>query len=265
MIIRGEDHLSNSASQAALYYACNKPIPSFFHLPLICSATGKKLSKRDFGFSLSDLQNAGYLPQAIVNYIGLLGHSFTQEIMDLETLAQAIPFNEQSPKNSVRYDVEKLRWINHAWIQKVSIEELAKHVTPFLQKTPMACSDYMEKHLPRILEIIRPNLQTLADVPALIDFITNPPTSYDPTMLAQHNAQALAPLLQTLATAQSTEQFMEQIKILPSKEEKKNFFVLIRLAITGQPQGLGIKELMQLMPYNEIQNRIRHLHKSITD
>ena len=72
-VIRGEDHLTNTANQAALYEIFGVKIPTFWHLPILCNAEGKKLSKRDFGFSLTDLMNAGYLHEAIDNYLAIIG------------------------------------------------------------------------------------------------------------------------------------------------------------------------------------------------
>jgi len=74
-VIRGEDHLSNTACQAALYHAFNFPLPIFWHMPILINTDGKKLSKRDFGFSLRDLKAAGYLPQAIATtWLSLADH-----------------------------------------------------------------------------------------------------------------------------------------------------------------------------------------------
>ena len=124
-VIRGEDHLTNTASQAALYEIFGVPIPIFWHLPILCNAEGKKLSKRDFGFSLTDLINAGYLHEAIDNYLAIIGGgAFEQEIMTLEELAQKLNFEHIHSTGHVRYDVEKLRWLNHKWIAKLAPQDL---------------------------------------------------------------------------------------------------------------------------------------------
>ncbi len=261
MVIRGEDHLSNSASQAALYHACNKQLPTFFHLPLVCSADGKKLSKRDFGFSLSDLQNAGYLPQAINNYIALLGHSFPEEIMDLATLAQVIPFNEQSPKNSVRYDSQKLRWINHAWIQRLSIKELTERVVPFLTAV-FPNAPFEKSQLAQLLEIIRPNLETLTDAVELLGFVAKPPENIPAALLIEYQLKELTTLLKELAEAPTIDAFRQALKTLPQKDQKKNFFVLVRLALTAKPHGIGIQELTNMLPHDEMQRRIQVLYNT---
>ena len=94
-IFRGEDHLSNTGVQAALYEAFSAPLPLFWHLPIMSNAEGKKLSKRDFGFSLNDLRTAGFLPEAIDNYLAIIGGgTFTQEIMSLEELAKNLDFSK---------------------------------------------------------------------------------------------------------------------------------------------------------------------------
>ena len=91
-VIRGEDHLSNTANQAMLFDAFSCKLPFFWHLPIMCSKDGKKLSKRDFGFSLDDLKNAGFLPEAIANYLALTGNSFAEEVQDLHELAKNYNF-----------------------------------------------------------------------------------------------------------------------------------------------------------------------------
>ena len=83
-VFRGEDHLTNTALQAALYEIFDAPLPIFLHMPILCNTEGKKLSKRDFGFSLRDLKKAGFTHEAIVNYLAIIGGSFEQEIMALD-------------------------------------------------------------------------------------------------------------------------------------------------------------------------------------
>src|SRR5205823_453313 len=96
-ILRGEDHMTNSACQIPLYQAFGLEIPTFYHLPIICNSEGKKLSKRDFGFSLDDLHNAGFIPEAICNYLAIIGGSFKEELMDFDTLAATLKFDISSP------------------------------------------------------------------------------------------------------------------------------------------------------------------------
>ena len=88
-ILRGEDHLTNTVGQLTIMQALGHTFPIFWHLPILCNTTGKKLSKRDQGFSLEDLKNEGFLPQAILNYLGIIGASFEKEILTLGFLIMA--------------------------------------------------------------------------------------------------------------------------------------------------------------------------------
>ncbi len=260
MVIRGEDHLSNSASQVALYDVLNKPLPKFFHLPLVCSAEGKKLSKRDFGFSLNDLKEAGYLPQAICNYVALLGHSFEEEILSLPQLAEQTPFDTSSPKSSVRYDADKLLWINHKWIQLLSIEELITWTKPFLD-TAYGISLSQEDYS-KLIGIIQPNMQTLQDAVTLLAFVFKAPAAIDPNTLETHHYEKLQDVLRALTKTTNTEEFLAIIAEQCPKEEKKHLFALIRSALTGNDQGIGIKDLLTMLPFEESVTRLNMLTKT---
>ena len=127
-VFRGEEHLSNTAGQAALYGAFQKPLPTYWHLPLLCNANGKKLSKRDFGFSLRDLKNEGFTPEAILNYLAIIGGSYQEEIMSFDELANTIDLAHPAKTGSITYDVEKFRWVNRKWIERYTPEELYSYV-----------------------------------------------------------------------------------------------------------------------------------------
>ncbi len=260
MVIRGEDHLSNSASQVALYNAYNKAAPKFFHLPLVCSAEGKKLSKRDFGFSLNDLKEAGYVPQAICNYVALLGHSLEEEILSIEELAAVIPFDSNSPKSSVKYDAEKLLWINHKWIQRMPLDELIQRALPFLQKQFPEAQENLRLHT--LIEKIRPNMQTLNDAPNLLEFFYRAPQTFSKELIREHHITTLTPALEQLANATSDEIFFETTKTACSKEEKKHLFALIRIALTGNAHGIGIKDLVEMLSLSEAKHRILYFLQS---
>lgn len=92
-VFRGEDHLTNTAVQVYMYETFGAEPPVFWHLPIIGNAQGKKLSKRDFGFSLTDLKNAGYLPEALANYLAIVGHSVEHELMDMKQLIDTFNFS----------------------------------------------------------------------------------------------------------------------------------------------------------------------------
>ena len=163
-VIRGEDHLTNTAGQAALYQAFGIELPIFWHLPIIANAHGQKLSKRDFGFSLNDLRHAGYLPEAICNYLAMIGGgSFAKEIMTLDELAQAMNFENLHATGFIRYDVEKLRWLNHKWIQQVPINDLVYRSMQFLMPSYPQAAEVKPEKLVQLIEAVKSEMAILAD------------------------------------------------------------------------------------------------------
>ena len=215
-VFRGEDHQSNTAGQAALYQAFGAPLPVFWHMPMLCNIDGKKLSKRDFGFSLHDLRNAGYLSEAINNYLAILGSSYEQEIMNLEELTKAFNFEQTHASGNIKYDVEKLRWVNHQWIQKLDLIELAQRIKPFLVAAYPAAEKINAKKLAELLQILKTDLYTLADAVQVLKFYFVVPDISPAAIEACVSPENLAPLKQfiqeILPTINTSEAFVTSLK-----------------------------------------------------
>ena len=255
-VLRGEDHMTNTASQIPLYQFFNAPIPIFYHLPIICNIDGKKLSKRDFGFSLDDLHKGGFLPEAICNYLAIIGGSFKDEIMDFDTLARTIRFDPSSPTGTIKYDVEKLRWFNHQWINRLTVEELVNRCLPFLQEQfPNAITD---KKLPELVARIQPDMNTLHDAVEMLSFYFIEPKP-SPEILELHGYNGYAPLLQTLEKhVDDPQRYLDALKNV-CKEKNiavKELFALVRVLLTGQPQGLSVKDLLIMLGADEAKKRL---------
>ena len=267
-IFRGEEHISSTALQAALYQAFDVAIPVFWHLPIICNADGKKLSKRDFGFSLHDLKAEGYLPQAIVNYLAILGGSFEQEIMPLTQLTHAIDFEKDASAGYIRYDVEKLRWMNHKWMMLLPVEELAAQCRPFLEKAYASAADITNLQLAELIKPIRDELIILSDVAPTLKFYFEKP-QIDPTLVAAHNFAAYHEVWHKITndytTVASADEFLAGIKqtCKDANLPLKDLFILIRIALTGKEQGIGIKELLHMLPHETIIKQLEHLMHSM--
>jgi len=263
-IFRGEEHISSTALQAAMYQAFDAAIPIFWHFPIICNAEGKKLSKRDFGFSLDDLKREGFLPQAIVNYLAILGGSFEQEIMPLTELAQAIDFEKDASAGFIKYDVEKLRWINHKWMTLLPIEQIAHRSRTFLEQAYPAAAALSDLQIAELIQPIREELVTLADaVPALKFYFEKP--QIDPALVRAHNFTAYHQILHTIINdynqVTSADEFLTGIKqsCKDANLPLKDLFIIIRIALTGQEQGIGIKELLHMLPHEMIIKQLEHL------
>ncbi len=261
-VFRGEDHLSNTAGQAALYFAFEAPLPIFWHMPILCNIDGKKLSKRDFGFSLHDLKDAGFLPQAINNYLAICGSSYEQEIMDLKQLAHAINFDNPHTTGKIKYDVEKLRWVNHQWINKLSAARLAQVAKPFLGAVYPAAEKLDAKTLEQILQIIKTDLYTLKDVPDALGFYFEQPeiskVSFEAAIATDHLSVITELIKNNLGNIEESEAFLSNLKSA-SKDQNiplRELFRFLRLALMGAINGPSIHDLIAILGPSEAKSRI---------
>lgn len=265
-VIRGEDHLTNTAGQAALYDAFGIPLPVFWHLPIIGNAQGQKLSKRDFGFSLNDLRNAGFLPEAIDNYLAIIGGgTFEQEIMSSNELAQAINFDNLHSTGQIRYDVEKLRWMNHKWINKIDNDELVKRCLPFVHAAYPQAQEMDRNKLASLIIGIKTDLVTLADVADTLSFFFKRPVISN-EILHEHMTEAEKIEINKLIAhhidlIETPQEFIDALKN-GAKEKKigmKALFSYIRLALTNTVHGPALPEIIRMLGSQESKERLRSI------
>lgn len=261
-VLRGEDHISNTPCQVALYQALGGTTPTFWHMPVICNTEGKKLSKRDFGFSLRDLKNGGYLPEAILNYLAIIGASFTQEIMDLATIIKSIDFGKLHATSAIRYDVEKLMWVNHQWLAKLAIKQLAELGLPFLEKQFPQVNNLNQELLFKLIALVQPELKTLHDLPATLGFYFVAPHVTQETLAELASQEIIDSCLmifkENIEYVNDAEIFYK--KVSEGAKEKtlplKAVWQLLRTLLTGSSHGLGIKELLNILGPEESKKRI---------
>ena len=263
-IFRGEDHLSNTAGQAALYTIYKLKLPVYYHLPIICNIDGKKLSKRDFGFALDDLQNAGYLPEAILNYLTIIGGgAFQEEIMPIDVLAQAYDFNNVHSTGHIRYDVEKLRWINHKWIERLEPATLTTYCKPFIIAAYPQAEILNDETITMLIQTIKSDLISLKDVVHLLNFYFNAPENSE-ALLKEHIPHEVmtdikAIIAKHLPEMDDAKLFVENIK----REAKltsvsiKHLFTYVRIALMDSPQGPGIVELITMLGTEQARKRLQ--------
>lgn len=263
-VIRGEDHLTNTAGQAALYQALGCELPLFWHLPIMVNTEGKKLSKRDFGFSLEDLKKDGFLPEAICNYLTIIGGSFETELGTKEQLASSFPFNTLHASGQITYDLEKLRWINHHWIMKLSTESLAVLARPFLiARYPAAAMLANEKYI-QLIGLIKLEVKTLNEVADKLAFFFERPALSQELFAYYGLIQVYTVMSTWIAQNQSccsTDDIADYTKKMQdyAKEQgigTKSFFTFIRVVLTGKAEGLGVKDLAIALGVAEYKNRL---------
>jgi glutamyl-tRNA synthetase len=263
-IFRGADHLSNTANQAALFHAINAPLPTYWHLPILVNLEGKKLSKRDFGFSLRDLKDAGFLPEAVANYVSIIGGSFKDEIMPLDVLAANFNFDAINSSSHITYDLEKLKWVNKSWINRYSPEQLTAQCTPYLVEAyGDKASNLDQATLTNLIQTIKSELTTTHDVVNALEFYFTQPqvTIVDiEACIPQASYNALKSVITEHKNLllSNEQEFASQIKIAAKNIglSLKELFWFLRLAMMGKTNGPGIHELVTMLHGPEALKRI---------
>jgi glutamyl-tRNA synthetase len=164
-VIRGEDHLSNTALQLMLYRAFGFEPPSFAHHSLILGKDRAKLSKRHGSVSIGEFRKQGFLPEALINYLGLLGSSFTdaKEVLSREEMIAGFAL-ERASKSGAIFDEEKLRWLNAIYIRNIKTEDLVGRLKPFLEKSGFKNEVINSEWFKEIIELVKTDFTTLADI-----------------------------------------------------------------------------------------------------
>ncbi len=165
-VIRGEDHIANTAKQILLYEAFEAPVPEFAHTPLILNQDGKKLSKRDGVTSIDDFRKMGFLPEAMVNYMTLLGWTFpdsTQEIFTLSEAAKEFDLDRVN-KAGAKFDWDKLDWINSQYLHEMPADKLVDLLIPYWQEAGYSVDKMDRSWLEILTGLTAPSLTRLTDV-----------------------------------------------------------------------------------------------------
>ena len=266
--IRGEDHLSNTARQAALYTAAGKELPLYWHMPILCNIDGKKLSKRDFGFSLRDLKEAGFLPEAINNYLAITGGSYKKEIMCMEDLIKTINFDNPSTTGQIKYDVEKLRWVNHKWLCNLPTQKVAHLCRPYLEEVYDVVRTMNDEQVEELVGHIQKELVTLQDVVQLLAFYFDEPhhnADIARTLLPADKKDTFKACISDAIPLTCINDFLTRVKTCAQDNEIgfKGAFSFIRYALTGSVNGPGVKELMNMLSLDVVNARLKTTLDSI--
>ena len=265
-VMRGVEYLSSTPKYNHLYRAMDWEIPQYIHLPVVMKDKQRKLSKRHGDASFDDFLKKGYLKEAILNYIALLGWSpgTEQEIFTLDELAEAFSLEGLS-KSSAIFDVEKLTWMNAQYIRALSKEDFIERAMPYFEQAGVAHFD-----LGLIAELIQPRLERMDEIPGKLGFLTELPEFS--TELYAHkkmktDAEAAKPVLHAaLALLEqqsdySLEALKESLAALVTELGLKNGQVLwpLRIAITGsEVTPGGAVEAACLLGKTETLRRLRH-------
>jgi len=251
-VIRGEEHLSNTPYQLMLVDALGYERPTAYaHMPLILASDGSKLSKRKHPeANLILFRDRGYLPEALLNYLALLGWNpgTVQEIFTFDELVQAFSFGRVQHAGA-RFDWEKLNWINGEWIRRLSDDELAERLQPFV---PLLDRETIRRAVPAL----KTRLPTLAQAVDYLDYLWSDPSppSLDPET-AQRVRMAIDALKSTQWQPESIESALEEA-IARSGVSKGKFYNPLRDALTGKKVALPIHYAFALLPKEKALSRL---------
>jgi glutamyl-tRNA synthetase len=253
-VVRGEDHLSNTPKQLLVLEALGARPPLYAHLPLLHGMDGKKLSKRHGAASVQELRDAGFLPEALRNYLALLGWGAEDDQTILSTRQLIEQFTiERVSKNPARFDHQKLRWLNGRYIRELSVDDLTARLETFTGRTGLRAA----------VEISREKMQTLADFWPLAGFIFDGPAD-DPAArdkwLDDDGRAALRQARDALErvdpfTVEAVQAALEAV-VVARDVKPKQVFQPIRVALAGRAISPGIFETLAVLGREESLRRI---------
>ncbi|MEE1109325.1 MAG: glutamate--tRNA ligase [Lachnospiraceae bacterium] len=264
-VVRGNEYLSSSPKYNLLYEAFGWEVPTYVHCPLITDENHAKLSKRSGHSSFEDLLELGLLPEAIVNYVALLGWSpeDNEEILSLDQLIEKFDYRKINKSPAV-FDMGKLRWMNGEYIKRMDEEEYLKRALPVIEKTVTKVADKKA-----LAELAKSRIETFNDIPELLGFFEEVP-EYD-ISLYTHKKMKTTPeisldvLKKVLPVLENTEDYTNDalyaLLVDFAKENGlKNGQVMwpVRTAVSGKAQTPGgATQLMELLGKEESIARIR--------
>jgi glutamyl-tRNA synthetase len=262
-VVRGEDHLSNTPRQLLVLAALGGEPPSYAHLPLLHGPDGKPLSKRHGAVSVQELERAGYLPEAVRNYLALLGWGYdeTTTFFTTEQLVERFRLDRVSRSPAV-FDEQKLRWMNGQYVRELPPEELAARLRDYLRERGDPAAD--DPRLERAVAAVREKISTLAEFSSLVGFAFRPleldERAWDKVMKGDRVVEALQRVRDSLAAIEGFEEpeveraLREVVAELGTKPGE--VFQPLRVAITGKTVSAGVFESLVLLGREETLARI---------
>jgi len=266
-VIRGEDHISNTFKQILIYEALGAEVPKFGHLGMILAPDRSKLSKRHGATAVSDFVKDGYLTEALINFVALLGWapSDSEEVKSVEKIAEDFRIHEISSSNSI-FEYDKLKWMNSHYIKMLPMDELKKHLAPYLEKYDL--SQLTDEQFTRMIEVTREPLTLLSDITDAVTYFFGDSVEIEP--------QVQTEVLDTDISQDVLKAYLEQSKdweyVEENLHEKLEVFRgdfkakgikpkvtmwAIRAAVTGRTRGADMTAILAILGKDKVEKRIK--------
>lgn len=270
LILRGDDHISNTPKQILFYQALGIEPPQFGHMPLIMGADGAKLSKRHGGVSVEEYRKEGFLPEALANYLILLGWS-PGEDREILSLNEAVNLFDISAMNDaqVKFDLQKLRWMNGEYIMRKKAEDLLPLVRSQLSTAGFELSGVTDDYLSKIIDLYKIRIKTVHEFIGLADFFFTDNFSVEPEArqsdLTEKNTENIKHLADRLSAFDdfTKENIEKACRSLAEEKGVKPATIIhaARLALTGKTKGAGLFEIMEILGKEKSLRRMRDIKK----
>lgn len=271
-VIRAEEHLSNTPRQLMIYDALRFKRPEFAHISLILGSDRQKMSKRHGATSLMQYREMGYLPEALFNFLSLLGWSpeGEEQVLNATRIAEAFTL-ERVAKSPAVFDLEKLNWMNGIYIRQLDVDDLAVRVKPYLLSSPYAeqIEALPPEHYRLLVAMLQDRLVCLSDIvpesAVLFDAVTYSPEALealhgDSTLLVlEAFRDSLPESLEPQAIKQQLKSITKQHKLKP-----KDVFMPLRCALSGQTHGPELPGLITIWGKEQTLERIQNSLKILT-
>ena len=266
-IIRGEDHISNTFKQILIYEALGAEVPRFGHLGMILAPDRSKLSKRHGATAVSEFVENGYLTEALINFVALLGWapSDGSEIKPVDEIAADFRIGEISSSNSI-FEYDKLRWMNGHYIKALSIEELKSKLLPYLRQYDL--TQLTDEQFTRMVEITREPLVLLSDITDAVPYFFGDTVEVEPEVKAEVldidvSQQVLKSFAEQAKEWEFDEEVLhEKLEIFRGEFKEKGIkpkqtMWAIRAAVTGRTKGADMTATLAILGRDKVLSRVK--------
>ncbi len=252
-VVRGEDHLSNTASQYLLYKALGFTPPQFAHHSLLLAPDRTKLSKRHGAVSVEEYRKEGFLPQALFFYLATLGRGAQKEIWDRKQLVKRFDLKMAGKGNAI-FDKKQLLWVNKQLLRALPLEDVSSYAQPFL---PEAGKDLLKK----FVALVRENVSTLKEMADLWPIFNNPKIALSKQAIeALKNPEAqmvLSLFYEALKTGQNDYEAILHEIYQKTQFKGKNLMLPLRIALTGVNNGPQLHAIFEYLPHEWLVSRLK--------
>lgn len=270
-VIRGEDHISNTPKQILIQQALSIPTPKYAHLPLILGPDRSKLGKRHGGAPVMKYREMGYLPEALVNFLALLGWNpgvTEQEIFSVGELVEQFDLNKVQ-KGGAIFNVDKLDWLNSHYIKNITVDELTKKIIPFLEKENLIKKEnYDYEYLKKVITIEKSRLKKLNEIGERAAYFFKMP-QYQPELLIWRDMlfkdvsislnvsfKTISEILEADFNRENLEKILLKEAERAKNKDKGRLLWPLRAALTGLEKSPGPFEILEILGKKESLKRI---------